>query len=297
MKEFSFKNKYNDTLLGNMWEIENPKGIILLVTGMAEHSARYDEFATFLNKNGYSVYCLDHYGQGKNGELMNPGKDYFFKYIETMKDVNKVIKTKFNNLPLINIAHSMGSFILQGYIEKYSTTIDKAILIGTNGKNPLVPLGNCLAKLLIHDYNYNKKAKFFHNLSIGAYVKSVKERKRENEWLSYNEENVTTYDNDPLCGVLPTNGFYKEFLAGLASIQKEKNVDNISKDLDILIIGGKDDPVGNFSKGLRKLFNQYKSHNLNVSLKIYDNMRHEILNEKEHVKVYIDILSFINGIN
>ena len=88
MKELSFKNRYNDTLYGNSWEIENPEAIILIVTGMAENSARYDDFATFLNAHKYSVYCIDHYGQGlgKNGELGNPGRDYFFKMQETIKE-------------------------------------------------------------------------------------------------------------------------------------------------------------------------------------------------------------------
>ena len=87
MKEISFKNRFNDVLFGNSWEIENPKNIVLIVTGMAEHSARYDDFAKFLNENGYSVYCLDHYSQGnvKNGELSNPVHDYFSKMIETIK--------------------------------------------------------------------------------------------------------------------------------------------------------------------------------------------------------------------
>ena len=300
VQELSFKNKYNDVLYGHKWLIENSniplKGNILIVTGMAEHSLRYDDFALFLNSNGYNVYSLNHYGQGdKNGELMNPPDDYFFKMIETIKDFNKMLKSLSPSLPLINIAHSMGSFIMQGYIEKYSNTIDKCILIGSNGRNPLVKVGYFLSKILINKNNENKKAKLFHNLSIGAYEKSVKEKKTSsnNEWLSFNLENVKKYDEDPLSGVKPTNKFYKNFLKGLSSIQKEKNIDNISPSLPILILGGKEDPVGNNGKGLISLTKIYKNHNLNVTLKLYDHMRHEILNEDEHMIVYNDIKDFI----
>ena len=71
MEEINFKNRFNDVLFGTSWEIESPKAIVVIVTGMAEHSRRYDDFAKFLNSNNYSVYCIDHYGQGvgKNGEL------------------------------------------------------------------------------------------------------------------------------------------------------------------------------------------------------------------------------------
>ena len=295
MEEISFVNKYNDTLFGTSWEVKDPEAIVFIVTGMAEHSRRYDDFATFLNKHNYSVFCLDHYGQGigKNGELGNPGRDYFFKMQETIKDY--ILKKKGETgLKVYLFAHSMGSFVTQGFIEKYSRVVDKVILCGTNGRNPLVKFGYIYTRLFINHYNYNKKAGFIHKLSIGAYENSVKEKKTNNDWLSFNEENVKKYNEDEFSGYRPTNGFYKEFMKGLVSIQKSKNVKNISKKLPILIIGGKEDAVGNFSKGLKNLYKLYKKYGLSVNLIIYDNMRHEILNEKDNQKVYNDVLEFLD---
>ena len=296
MEEISFKNRYNDVLYGTSWEIDNPDAIVIIVTGMAEHSKRYDDFATFLNKHNYSVYCIDHYGQGigKNGELGNPGRDYFFKMQETIKEF--ILKMKGDTgLKVYLFAHSMGSFVTQGFIEKYSRIVDKIVLCGSNGRNPLVKFGYIFTKLFINQYNYNKKAGFIHTLSIGAYEKSVKNAKSNNEWISFNEDNVKKYDEDPFSGYRPTNGFYKEFMKGLMSIQKSKNVKQISPKLPILIIGGKDDAVGNFGKGLTKLEKLYLKYGLNAKLIIYENMRHEILNEKDHLKVYNDVVSFLDN--
>ena len=96
MEEINFTNSFNDTLYGHSWTINSPKFILLIVTGMAEHSARYNDFAEFINSNGGNVYCLDHYGQGlgKNGELGNPGKDYFFKMEDTINEFIKILKIK-----------------------------------------------------------------------------------------------------------------------------------------------------------------------------------------------------------
>lgn len=295
MKEISYKNRFGDTLFGNSWEIENPKKILMIVTGMAENSARYDDFAKFMNEAGFSVFCIDHYGQGlgKNGELGNPGNDYFFKMQETVKDFILKLKSE-TNLEVYLFAHSMGSFVTQGYIEKFSNTINKVVLCGTNGRNPLVKIGYVVSKLIVHKNNYNKKAGLLHKLSIGAYEKSVKDRDSNNDWISYNKENVKKYDTDPYSGYLPTNGFYKEFMKGLNSIQNTKNIKNISKDLPILIIGGEDDAVGNFSKGLIKLNKLYLKNGLDSRVIVYKKMRHEILNELENKKVYEDILSFFN---
>ena len=294
IKEISYKNRYNDVLYGNAWEIDNPSAILLIVTGMAENSARYDDFATFLNNHNLSVFCLDHYGQGlgKNGELGNPGEDYFFKMQETIKDYVLLLKKNYNKKVFI-FAHSMGSFVTQGFIEKYSDVVDKAILCGTNGRNPLVKVGYLFTKLLINKNNYNKKAGFIHKLSIGAYENSVKNREDKNDWLSFNKENVKKYNEDMYSGYLPTNGFYKEFMKGLMSIQKNKNIKRINKNLPILIIGGNDDAVGNFGKGLIALNKLYKKHGLNSKLIVYKNMRHEILNELENKQVYNDVLSFL----
>ena len=296
MQEISFKNRYNDVLYGTSWEIDYPDAIVIIVTGMAEHSRRYDDFATFLNKHNYSVYCIDHYGQGigKNGELGNPGRDYFFKMQETIKEF--ILKMKGDTgLKVYLFAHSMGSFVTQGFIEKYSRIVDKVVLCGSNGRNPLVKFGYIFTKLFINQYNYNKNAGFIHTLSIGAYEKSVKNAKSNNEWISFNEDNVKKYDEDPFSGYRPTNGFYKEFMKGLMSIQKSKNVKQISPKLPILIIGGKDDAVGNFGKGLTKLEKLYSKYGLNAKLIIYENMRHEILNEKDHLKVYNDVVSFLDN--
>lgn len=295
MEEINFTNSFNDTLYGHSWTINSPKFILLIVTGMAEHSARYNDFAEFINSNGGNVYCLDHYGQGlgKNGELGNPGKDYFFKMEDTINEFIKSLKKEFNSLPMYLFSHSMGSFVAQGYIEKYSNTIDKVILCGTNGKSILYKLGYLVSLIIVHKFNSNKKAKLLHGLSIGAYEKTVKNEFSKNAWISFNKNNVINYDNDPFCGYVPTNGFYKEFLKGLSSIQKKENIKNISKKLQILIIGGEYDAVSNNAKGLKSLHRLYKKYGLDSKLIIYEDMRHEILNEEEHKKVYQDIIEFL----
>lgn len=293
MDEISFLNSYNDTLFGNKWVIDNPSKILLIVTGMAEHSERYDEFARYLNNEGFNVFCLDHYGQGKNNNDMNPPSNYFFKMEDTIKEYIEILKEQFD-LPVYLLAHSMGSFITQGFIEKYSNSVDKVVIMGSNGRNSLIKVGKLLTKIYVNNKNKDKKATLLHNLVLGSYEKTCKNDESKNAWISYNKENVKAYDNDPLSGVKPTNNFYKEFIKGLDSIQKDKNIKTINKNLPILIVGGKDDPVGNYGKGLNSLYKLYKKHNLNVEIIIYENMKHEILNELDNKKVYKDILTFFD---
>ena len=291
-EEFKYVNRYKDELFGHKRIASNEYAILLLVTGMAEHSSRYNHFATFLNENNISVYCLDHYGQGKNGTLGNPGKDYFFKMEATIDEFITLLKRQ--NKKVYLFAHSMGSFITQGYIQEYKGNADKVILCGSNGKTILFKLGNFLAHLVVNKNNYDKEAGFLYRLAIGAYEKPFLSESK-NAWISRNKENVKIYDEDPLSGFNCTNGFYYEFLKGLSSLHNKKKMQQINKNFPILIIGGKEDPVGNYSKGLLKLQKEYLKYGLNAQLIIYENMRHEILNEENNQIVYQDIINFLNS--
>ena len=290
VNEFSFKNSFNDILVGNKWEVIFPKANIILVTGMCEYSLRYDKFATYLNGHNFNLYSLDHYGQGKNGELGKPGKDYFFKMIETINELATKLKEE-TQLPIYIFAHSMGSFVTQGLIEKYSYNFNKIILCGSNGKTFLFKIANFVSSIYVNKRNYDKKATLLHNLSIGSYEGKFK-KEGKNAWLSVNDTNVTNYSKDPYCSYRPTNGFYREFFKGLKSLHNKKLLKNVNPNLKVLIIGGSKDPVSNFSKGLISLNNEYRKYGINSRLIIYENMRHEIINEKNNDEVFENIKDF-----
>jgi len=265
---------------------------------MEETALRYDDFAKFLNKNNYNVYCVDHYGQGENAlEVSRLGivpRSFFSKSVRIIDDVAK--KYTIPGKPLIVIGHSMGSFMIQDYIQRYSKRPTKAVIIGTNGDNAkgAYALGYPLARLVCKLKGEEKEAKFLRSLAVGGYAKAVKHRKTECDWLSYNEENVQKYINDPKCGHPSSNGFYRELLKGNRRLYNKKFLAKINKDLPVYITAGKEDPVGAYGKGPARLAKLYKKFGLkNVELKLYDHMRHEILNEDNKEMVYNDILNFI----
>ena len=142
--------------------------------------------------------------------------------------------------------------------------------------------------------NHSKESlEFLNKLMFGGFNKKIKNPKTPYDWLSYNEENVSKYIADPLCGFGPTNGFCYEFLKGMARLYKKKFLLKIRKDLDIFIISGEEDPVTNYGKSVGKLQQMYNKLGVkNVETKIYKGMRHEILNENNKQEVYEDIANF-----
>ena len=297
-KSISIKTVNEDILRGFAWECVNPDGVVVIATGMEEASYRYDDFAKFLNKNNYNVYCIDHYGQGESVEdesqLGIVPRSFFSKCVRVLDDVAK--KYAIKGKPLIIFGHSMGSFMVQDFIQRYNKRPTKAVIMGTNGPNAkmLFAAGYPIARLVCKFKGDNTQGKFLRNLAIGAYAKSVKDRKTDCDWLSYNEENVKNYIADPKLGHPSSNGFYRELLKGNHRLYRKKFLAKINKDLPIFVVAGKEDPVGANGKGPTALVKLYQKLGIkNAELKLYDHMRHEILNEDDKMRVYNDILEFI----
>ena len=289
-------SKNGDKLYGLTWRVENSIANVIIMEGMEEHSSRYDDFAQALNKEGFNVYCIDTYGQGENvrQDMSNLGlwpKSGFRKQVQAVDAL--VEKLRISCRPTFIFSHSMGSFMCQDYIQRYTEHVSKVVLCGSGSKNIAVPLGYQLARIIVHKSNRNKKAGLLNKLMFSGFNKKIKNPRTKFDWLSFNEENVDKYIADPLSGFGPTNGFCLEFLKGMNRLYKKKFLIKIRKDLDIFIISGSDDPVTNYGKSVGKLQDMYTKLGVkNVQTKIYDGMRHEILNEKNNEEVYKDIIAF-----
>lgn len=273
-----------------------PIAEVIIMTGMEEAAYRYDDFAKYLNSQGFNVYGIDNFGQGENilPDGSNRGvwpKSGFRKQVQVFDQL--VQKTRVSCLPIFIFSHSMGAYLAQDYIQRYTQHVSKVVLCGSNGYNPFAGIGYFLAKLTVTNKNRNKPSKFLNALMFGGFNKGIKNAKTPYDWLSYNETNVQNYIADPNCGFGPNKGFCYEFLKGLRRLWKRQFLLKIRKDLDLFIISGDADPVSSNGKGVAKLEKMYKKQKLrNVKTKVYPNMRHEILNEDNHMEVYEDIVNF-----
>lgn len=300
IKQFEVKIDENHSLKGSEYPISDPKAYIVCITGMNEYSRRYKRFIKALNDDGIYVYFFDHFGQGENITDINdlekvPHGSWEMEVKAFGSKVKELKET--TNLPVYTFGHSMGSFTQQAFLEEFPNVADKTIIMGSNGKNAKLAfsMGAMLTTLRSNDKNWDTFDKGVSNMVLGPYTKAVKNRKTDNDWLSFDCENVKRYNDDELCGAKNTHGFFYEFLHGLSKLFKKKNLKKVSKDSSILIVSGECDPVGANSKGPKSLYKVYKKLGVkDVTLKIYPNMRHEILNEGDGSEPTKDILEFLN---
>jgi alpha-beta hydrolase superfamily lysophospholipase len=107
---------------------------------------------------------------------------------------------------------------------------------------------------------------------------------------------VKKYKNDPMCGFMFTVNAYYHMFTGMIKMNQQEKAGKISKKLPILLVSGQDDPVGNYGKSVKMVYKKYKECGVqDVKLRLYENDRHEILNEVDRDQVYADLLDWMEA--
>ena len=309
MKSFTIKMDDGYELCLNRWQPDSEeeiKGVIQLHHGLAEHSLRYDRFGSVLAENGWVLNAYDMRGHGRsaeNAEKNGTGifgkladKKGFDRAVLDLKAVTDNLKNDFPGKKTILMGHSFGSFVSQGFIEEFGSSIDACILCGTAGPRPaLVGTGSFFAHLITFFTGKNAIVPLLDKLAFGSYNAKIQNPRTEFDWLSANELNVDMYKMDNWCGFPLTASFFCSMLEGLNKIHKSKNIKKIPTDLPVFFIWGSDDPVGSYGASIKDLIKIYQSNGMNkIEFKEYPGDRHEILNENDKEKVENDIIEWVN---
>jgi alpha-beta hydrolase superfamily lysophospholipase len=276
------------------------KAIFIIAHGMAEFIDRYDEFANYLAKRGVLVAGCDYLGHGWSvGGQAQYGyfcqRDPATVIVRDVHRLKKSLQQEYPGKPQIIMGHSMGSFVVRNYLCRYGAGVDAAILMGT-GMPPrlLISLACLVAGAQALFVGGEKPGKFLNKLAFGGNNKRVKEPVSFFSWLSFDTDNVRAYDNNPLCGfVFTINGFQALFQL-ISRTYDSESLSQIPAKLPIFIVSGNEDPVGGYGKGPLRTKRSLQSAGVtDVTMKLYPWGRHEILNEKEKMEAYGDIVNWL----
>ncbi|MDN4607386.1 alpha/beta fold hydrolase [Sporosarcina highlanderae] len=278
-----------------------PTAHIHLLHGMAEHIGRYNDFISFLVENGFAVSGHDHRGHGQtallNGNLGSFGDSVGFdRIVEDAREVSSFYKKKFQAPRFILFGHSMGSFIARRYSQMFGNELDLLICSGTARDSGVSRLaGQALAKLKGQVTDFETPDYFINKLVFGSFKRSVPSPKTPFDWLSTKSETVENYINDPLCGFVPSTGFFLELFNGISKIHKREEIRKTPTQLPILLLSGVEDPVGEKGRGVWKVAHQLGNEGLkDITVMLYEGGRHEMLQEVNCEEVYDYIKGWID---
>lgn len=170
-------------------ESRKVKAVIQICHGMAEYIDRYEEFALWLCGKGYYVTGHDHLGHGKS---IFSEEDYgYFPEKQgnecVIGDIRKLYlatKKRYPDCPYFMIGHSMGSFLLRQYIQKYGSELDGAVIMGTGYQPyPLLLAGEILCSLIGRFRGDHYRSRLVDSIAFGSYNKEFEPGKTGREWL------------------------------------------------------------------------------------------------------------------
>ncbi len=274
-------------------------GILQISHGMIEYVERYEHFAEYLTENGFIVVGNDHLGHGRSVSSQEDwgyfaprkGSDLV---VEDLNRLRNHMQKKYPGIPYFMLGHSMGSFLLRKYLSKYGKGLSGAIIMGTGTqKSAAVVMGKviCASLALMKGWRYRSPL-------VDRQVFSGNNKRFQagstDSWLTKDAEIVRAYHSDPCCTFKFTlNGFYNLFDT-IHFINQKEHIRAIPRELPLFLVSGEDDPVGNYGAGVKRAYETYKNAGIkDISCKLYEGDRHEILNETDRELVYKDICKWL----
>lgn len=252
-----------------------PQAAVQLQHGLAEHAGRYRRFAQALTAAGYVVYAPDGRGSGRTaaGAYGHWGPDGWPGWVDDLQQLNRRIHADHAQLPVALIGHSMGSFASQQYLLDHSADVAAAVLIGSSEPGGIADVLSAAGPTDLSAFN----KPFVHRTGF--------------EWLSRDEAEVDQYCADPACGFVP------QPLQGIATLRRAADpaeIAKVRKDLAILIVSGDADPLAAGGAALQLVGQRYRDAGVrDVTVKLYPQARHELLNETNRDEVTDYILAFL----
>lgn len=286
-------------LFHTLFSPETAKATLLIVHGMQEHSGRYAEIAEYFASHGIAVLTYDHLGHGKS---VKEKKDIGFFQLEKpderlVSDAEMMadhLAEQYPGIPHFILGHSMGSFVTRCLLQKASSKFSGAIITGTGG--PLAGINILRGYLSLATAIAPRHRTFLNSVFTGVNNRHFKKDKdfSDTSWLSVNPENRKAFEQDELCGIPFThNAFYTLFSIYKKATSRDWAA-SISPSFPLLFVSGQNDPIGDFGKGVEHTVNNLKTDGFrNVEVKLYPEMRHEILNEEIREEVLNEIYTWI----
>jgi alpha-beta hydrolase superfamily lysophospholipase len=269
-----------------------PRGIVTIDHGIAEHAARYANFAQTLSAKGYHVYAHDHRGHGATkvpgASLGTFAKtDGWQRVLDDTLEIRNHAKTAHPDLPLVLFGHSMGGLISLN--SALRDPVGVAALAVWNANFSAGLLGRVGQMILMAErmmLGSDVPSMVLPKLTFQDWAKKESDGRTGYDWLSHDQAQVDAYLADPLCGWDASVGMWQDVFKLVFHGANDANFANLPKALPINLRGGGHDPATEFGKATMQLSERLSKMGFsNVTTAIGPDNRHECLNDTNRDEV------------
>ncbi len=274
------------------------RGVIQILHGLGEHSARYRRFAGDACMRGLAVVAHDHRGHGESANPLGhfADRDGWQLLVDDTAVVGAEVNARFGKAPVILLGHSMGSYLAQQTATVSGDTLTGLILSGSAWL-PRLKLALSIGITRGETWRLGRRghSPLLQRLSFDTFNRQFAPNRTVADWLSRNTQAVDEYVSDPLCGGPFSCATWAAFLSALWRISHDRCLEQIRHDLPVLISGGQLDAAGG-ENAMAKLASHYaQTGHQRIRVRIYPEARHELLNESNRTDVIADWLDWIDA--
>ena len=272
--ERSFEGVGGVRIVYDVWEPddEDPRGVVVLCHGYAEHARRYDHVAQRFGESGLAVYALDLRGHGRSG-----GKRVYLRniseYTEDFHTLVGIAAAEYPDLKVVVLGHSMGGGVVFAYGVEHPDDYAAMVLSG-----PAVAAQDGVSPVMV-----------FVAKALGQILPGLPVEQLPTDAVSRDPDVVAAYNADPMVhhGKLPAG--IARALIGVGETMPARAPALTSP---LLIVHGEQDkliPV----QGSRHLMECVGSQDKHLT--VYPELYHEVFNEPERAAVLDDVASWIEA--
>jgi len=269
----NFNGARDASVYWQCWQPDTAPGALLLIAhGAGEHSARYEELASFFTDQGYVVAALDHPGHGNSAGTYGH-IERLEDLVETLEIFRCRLRAEYPKLPFFLIGHSMGGLVSCLYLLRQQQDFVGCVLSGPAIKSEIKP--PFLQLLLI---------RFLSMVAPKTRVLQL-----EASGVSRDPAVVEAYINDPLVNHdKMTARMVAELFGGMHRIQAEAK----KITLPLLLLHGAEDVMAS-PEGSRFLYENAGSQDKHIE--IFPGVYHEIFNEPEREAIFTDVVEWCDS--
>jgi acylglycerol lipase len=270
--EGTFTTADGQTIFHRAWLPDaEPKAVVMLLHGLAEHSGRYEHVAEALTDARYAVRAVDHRGHGRSD-----GKRAFVRsYREYMDDIAQfraLVEAEHPGLPLIVLGHSMGGNLALGHVLDHEVGVRGLVLSA-----PALQPGSSLSPIKIRIARL-----------LGKVAPWLRPERLSADAISRDPAVVTAYRADPLVFTGKMSAGVAAALLGAMAAFPARHAE---LKLPVLLMHGSEDRLTEIA-GTRAL--EAGATNASVTSHYYEGLYHEVFNEPEQAQVLRDLIAWLD---
>lgn len=276
------------------------RGIVLICHGLAEHSRRYHGFAQALAAHGYHVYAHDHRGHGETSAPdaalgLFARQDGIAKVVADVMAMRDRAVGEYPGLPVILFGHSMGGLIALNVVTEHPQAFH-ALAVWNSNFNP--GLAGRFAQGVLYLEQMLKGSDvpslILPKATFAAWGRAIPGHRTAFDWLSHDPKEVDAYIADPLCGFDASVSMWRDIFRLTFAGADPDRLSRLPQRLPVYLVGGAEDPATNKGREIRWLGQRMLDVGMtDVETTVYENMRHETLNEIGREKAIADFVGWL----